>query len=73
MHFQLNDEWSHVAMVIDRLFLIAFTIVNSVGSVWIVLDAPSLWDSAQPLDLPAANKPLGGDTNSINYADILFN
>ena len=49
-------------MVIDRLFLILFTIVNVVGTIVIILQAPSLYDTRPHMLIPAAQKPLGGDT-----------
>jgi nicotinic acetylcholine receptor len=59
---QVSEDWSYVAMVIDRLFLILFTIVNVVGTVVIILQAPSLYDQRPPIQIPLAVKPLGGDT-----------
>lgn len=49
-------------MVIDRIFLIIFSIANIVGTLCIILMAPTLYDETKPLDIPIATKPLGGDT-----------
>ena len=34
---KVSEDWSYVAMVIDRLFLILFTIVNVIGTIVIIL------------------------------------
>ena len=45
-------------MVLDRLFLIIFSILN-LGAVIVILQAPSLYDTRLPLNITVANKPLG--------------
>ncbi len=51
---QKREDWMFVALVIDRLFLIAFAAIVLVGSCFILLSAPALWDRRQPIG--AANK-----------------
>ncbi|CEF60228.1 Nicotinic acetylcholine receptor family and Neurotransmitter-gated ion-channel transmembrane domain and Neurotransmitter-gated ion-channel family and Neurotransmitter-gated ion-channel ligand-binding domain and Nicotinic acetylcholine-gated receptor, transmembrane domain-containing protein [Strongyloides ratti] len=64
-HFQNNEEeaeisndWTFVAMVLDRLFLIIFSIFN-VATFLIILEAPSLYDTKESLNNSIPNKPLG--------------
>uniref|UniRef100_A0A0N5C4N5 Neur_chan_LBD domain-containing protein n=2 Tax=Strongyloides papillosus TaxID=174720 RepID=A0A0N5C4N5_STREA len=64
-HFQNNEEeaeisndWTFVAMVLDRLFLIIFSIFN-VATFLIILEAPSLYDTKESLNISIPNKPLG--------------
>ncbi|EJD75196.1 hypothetical protein LOAG_17608 [Loa loa] len=55
---QISDEWIFVAMVLDRLFLIIFSILN-VGTFLILLEAPSLYDTRWPMNITYTTKPLG--------------
>uniref|UniRef100_A0A914WSH6 Neurotransmitter-gated ion-channel transmembrane domain-containing protein n=1 Tax=Plectus sambesii TaxID=2011161 RepID=A0A914WSH6_9BILA len=55
---QISDDWTFVAMVVDRLFLVIFAILN-VATLWIILEAPSLYDTREPLNITAPIKPLG--------------
>lgn len=45
-------------MVLDRLFLIIFSILN-IGAFLIILEAPSLHDTRKPMNITSATKPLG--------------
>ncbi|GIY72850.1 acetylcholine receptor subunit alpha-like 1 [Caerostris darwini] len=47
----IESDWQYVAMVLDRLFLWIFTIACVVGTGWIILCAPSLYDDKQPIDI----------------------
>ncbi|VDM37977.1 unnamed protein product [Toxocara canis] len=55
---EISDDWTFVAMVLDRLFLIIFSILN-VGTFLIILEAPSLYDTREPMNITVASKPLG--------------
>lgn len=48
---QVEEDWKYVAMVLDRLFLWIFTITCIVGSGLILFQAPSLYDTTQPIDI----------------------
>ncbi|UYV83054.1 nAChRa3 [Cordylochernes scorpioides] len=45
------EDWKFVAMVLDRLFLWIFTIACVVGTCGIVLQAPSLYDNRQAINV----------------------
>ncbi|XP_075144857.1 nicotinic acetylcholine receptor alpha1 isoform X4 [Haematobia irritans] len=47
----VEEDWKYVAMVLDRLFLWIFAISCVVGTAWIILQAPSLYDQSQPIDI----------------------
>jgi nicotinic acetylcholine receptor len=47
---RVKQEWQYMALVIDRLFLLVFTLVCIIGSLTIILQAPSLYDTATPID-----------------------
>jgi hypothetical protein len=49
--FQVIEDWKYVAMVLDRLFLWIFTVAVLVGTAGIILQAPTLYDDRQPLDV----------------------
>ncbi len=65
------EDWKFAAMVLDRLFLWIFTAACLGGTGGIILRAPSLYDSREPIDAllseilgynrqlpdPTANKP----------------
>ncbi|KAI1729880.1 neurotransmitter-gated ion-channel ligand binding domain-containing protein [Ditylenchus destructor] len=55
---EISDDWTFVAMVLDRLFLIIFSILN-MATFSILLDAPSLYDRREPLNVTVPSKPLG--------------
>ncbi|KAI6229317.1 Acetylcholine receptor subunit alpha-type unc-38 [Aphelenchoides besseyi] len=48
---KVDEDWKYVAMVLDRLFLIIFSIVCFVGTGVILLQAPTFWDDRKPVDL----------------------
>lgn len=48
---QVEEDWKYVAMVIDRIFLCLFTIACIVGTILIILQAPSLYDTTKPIDI----------------------
>ena len=45
------EDWKYVAMVLDRLFLWIFTVAVLVGTAGIILQAPTLYDNRQPIDI----------------------
>lgn len=45
------EDWKYVSMVIDRLFLWLFTTACVVGTFGIILQAPTLYDDAKPMDV----------------------
>uniref|UniRef100_A0A914VHU3 Uncharacterized protein n=1 Tax=Plectus sambesii TaxID=2011161 RepID=A0A914VHU3_9BILA len=47
----LNDDWRFVAMVMDRVLLVIFSLTIFVGSLMAVLSAPSLRDDRIPVTL----------------------
>ncbi|KAI3382357.1 hypothetical protein SNEBB_006713 [Seison nebaliae] len=47
---KIKEEWKYVALVLDRLFLWIFTTACFVGMCGIILQAPSLYDSTEPID-----------------------
>uniref|UniRef100_W6NBM6 Neurotransmitter-gated ion-channel transmembrane region domain containing protein n=1 Tax=Haemonchus contortus TaxID=6289 RepID=W6NBM6_HAECO len=55
---EVSDDWTFVAMVLDRLFLIIFSVLN-VGTMFIILEAPSLYDYSKAMNITVPNKPLG--------------
>uniref|UniRef100_A0A8R1EJR7 Neur_chan_memb domain-containing protein n=1 Tax=Caenorhabditis japonica TaxID=281687 RepID=A0A8R1EJR7_CAEJA len=55
---EISDDWTFVAMVLDRLFLIIFSVLN-VGTVFIILESPSLYDYSKPMNITVPSKPLG--------------
>lgn len=47
----MEEDWKYVAMVLDRMFLWIFSIACVVGSALIIMQAPSLYDETQPIDI----------------------
>ncbi|XP_059098784.1 acetylcholine receptor subunit alpha-like isoform X2 [Tigriopus californicus] len=60
------EDWKYVAMVLDRLFLWIFTVAVLVGTAGIILQAPTLYDDREPLDVKiseiglATARPMAG-------------
>ncbi|CDW56202.1 nicotinic acetylcholine receptor alpha subunit [Trichuris trichiura] len=47
---KIDEDWKYVAMVFDRLFLWIFSIACFLGTVIILLRAPSLYDDRVPIE-----------------------
>ncbi|XP_015440086.1 PREDICTED: acetylcholine receptor subunit beta-like 2 [Dufourea novaeangliae] len=47
---EVIEDWKFVAMVLDRLFLWVFTLVCIGGTLCIIFQAPSLYDTREPVD-----------------------
>ncbi|GFS30026.1 acetylcholine receptor subunit alpha-like [Trichonephila inaurata madagascariensis] len=50
-NLQVKEDWKYVAMVLDRLFLWIFTVAVLVGTCGIILHAPTLYDTREPIDV----------------------
>lgn len=48
---QVEEQWRYVATIIDRLFFWIFTIVGTVGTAFLILQAPGLYDTSEPIDI----------------------
>ncbi|CAL4166256.1 unnamed protein product, partial [Meganyctiphanes norvegica] len=48
---RVKEDWKYVAMVLDRLFLWIFTLAVLVGTAGIILQAPTLYDERDPIDV----------------------
>ncbi|VDK89628.1 unnamed protein product [Litomosoides sigmodontis] len=46
----IDEDWKFVAVVLDRLFLLIFSITSFSGTALILLQAPSLYDTRQAID-----------------------
>merc|ERR1719195_695760 len=47
---EVMEDWKYIAMVLDRLFLLLFTLTCFADSGGIILRAPSLYDMREPID-----------------------
>jgi hypothetical protein len=47
---QEDQDWGFVAMVLDRIFLMIFNTLFFVGTIWILLEAPALYDYSEAID-----------------------
>ncbi|CAP34909.2 Protein CBR-ACR-8 [Caenorhabditis briggsae] len=59
---KISEDWSYVANVIDRIFLIIFSIMNVVGTWVILINSPAMFDNRTPLAINSVARPLSGDT-----------
>ncbi|XP_053202381.1 acetylcholine receptor subunit alpha-like 1 [Panonychus citri] len=50
-YHEVEEDWKFVAMVLDRLLLWIFAISCIAGTVGIIAQAPSLYDTRQPIDV----------------------
>uniref|UniRef100_A0A1I7VY55 Cation transporter family protein n=1 Tax=Loa loa TaxID=7209 RepID=A0A1I7VY55_LOALO len=48
---EVDEDWKYVAMVLDRLFLSLLSIACFAGTITILLQAPTLYDTRQAIDL----------------------
>lgn len=56
--FQVVEDWKYISMVLDRLFLIIFTMACVGGTAGIIFQAPSLYDTRIPIDQIQSSIPL---------------
>jgi nicotinic acetylcholine receptor, invertebrate len=56
MNQKVKEEWQYIAHVIDRLFLWIFTSACVIGTVSIILQAPSFYDKVPPIDEKMSNR-----------------
>ena len=42
--FQVEDDWKYVALVVDRLLLWLFFVATTVGTIKILLSAPTIFE-----------------------------
>ncbi|XP_013415847.2 acetylcholine receptor subunit alpha-like 1 [Lingula anatina] len=47
----VEEDWKFVAMVLDRLFLWIFSLACLVGTLGIILQAPTMYDGRRPLNI----------------------
>lgn len=48
---KIEEDWRYVATVMDRTLLIVFSSICIVGQAIIILQAPALYDSQEPIDI----------------------
>ncbi|VDK57717.1 unnamed protein product [Gongylonema pulchrum] len=65
------EDWCYVSMVLDRLMLMIFSVINVCGTLIILLQSPALYDNRPPMTITPASKPLSGDTLEI-FANSSF-
>ncbi|KAF4519444.1 hypothetical protein B566_EDAN008671 [Ephemera danica] len=53
------EDWKYVSMVLDRFFLWIFTLACVIGTIAIIFQAPSLWDTRIPIDQKLSDIPFG--------------
>nr|CAD2137217.1 unnamed protein product [Meloidogyne enterolobii] len=54
----ISNDWTFVAMVLDRFFLLVFSILN-MATFSIIISAPTLFDFREPLNITVPTRPLG--------------
>uniref|UniRef100_F1L897 Acetylcholine receptor subunit alpha-type unc-38 n=1 Tax=Ascaris suum TaxID=6253 RepID=F1L897_ASCSU len=62
---KITDEWRLMSLVIDRICLLVYFVLNMVAISLFILQASSLFDARQPLQRTIAQKPLSGDAVSM--------
>ncbi|XP_012279872.1 acetylcholine receptor subunit beta-like 2 isoform X4 [Orussus abietinus] len=55
---EVIEDWKFVAMVLDRFFLWVFTLACIGGTLGIIFQAPSLYDTREPVDQKLSDIPL---------------
>ncbi|CAJ0944425.1 unnamed protein product, partial [Mesorhabditis belari] len=66
---KITDEWRLMSLVIDRICLIIYLILNVAATIWFLLSCPTFFDERPELFGSPAHKPLSGDAINIisNY------
>jgi len=55
---QIVEDWKFVSMVLDRFFLWLFTLSCVFGTLAIICQSPSLYDTRSPIDRQLSEIPL---------------
>ncbi|XP_037942792.1 acetylcholine receptor subunit beta-like 2 [Teleopsis dalmanni] len=55
---EIVEDWKFVSMVLDRFFLLTFTLSCVFGTFAIICQSPSLYDTRQPIDRQLSEIPL---------------
>ncbi|XP_059490094.1 acetylcholine receptor subunit beta-like 2 isoform X1 [Neocloeon triangulifer] len=55
------EDWKFVSMVLDRFFLWVFTLACIIGTLCIICQAPSLYDTRLPIDQKLSDIPFGNN------------
>lgn len=58
LYFQVVEDWKFVSMVLDRFFLWVFTLSCVGGTLGIIFESPSLYDTRVPVDQQLSEIPL---------------
>lgn len=67
---QVVEDWKFVSMVLDRFFLWVFTLSCVGGTLGIIFESPSLYDTRVPVDQQLSEIPLRKN-NFMLPADIV--
>lgn len=58
LFLQVVEDWKFVSMVLDRFFLWVFTLSCVGGTLGIIFESPSLYDTRVPVDQMLSEIPL---------------
>lgn len=70
--FQIVQEWKFVSMVLDRFLLWVFTLICIGGTLCIILQSPSLYDTRKSLALELSEISIQHDTGSLDRKLTIF-
>ncbi|CAD6187526.1 unnamed protein product [Caenorhabditis auriculariae] len=62
---RITDEWQLMSLVIDRVFLILYLVINITANILFFYNAPTLFDQRPSLTQTIAHKPLSGDSVNV--------
>jgi len=63
---QISDDWKFLSKVVDRILLYIYISACFVGGTAVMMSAPSLYDTSQPIDTNNYQQPVAvvDDTDS---------
>uniref|UniRef100_A0A914VNL9 Neurotransmitter-gated ion-channel transmembrane domain-containing protein n=1 Tax=Plectus sambesii TaxID=2011161 RepID=A0A914VNL9_9BILA len=66
----IREDWRYIAQVLDRLFLVIFSLTCFLGTCYIILRAPVIYDTRPPLEYgrPKTNFETGQKRPALNAA-----
>ncbi|KHJ98207.1 hypothetical protein OESDEN_01802 [Oesophagostomum dentatum] len=72
MEDKITDEWRLMSLVIDRLCLILYLVLNLIGNVLFIYNSPTLFDDRPSLGKTAPFSPLSGDAVNVIRSDLVI-
>ncbi|CAJ0609062.1 unnamed protein product [Cylicocyclus nassatus] len=70
MENKISDEWRLMSLVVDRVCLILYLVMNVIGNVLFIYNSPTLYDDRPSLGKTVPFSPLSGDAVNVFHSKM---